>query len=721
MHGTYVEDKRVPSHERHRLNDNDLVKFGNEVTRGPGTCLPIPLSGKKLGQGKGSDFSPSTESFPPLHLVVRYSWVDDRYSARFVSHFSYANAVSDSLGRSQPTTRISQVELPPNTFQVPDYDDEDDEEDDDISFVQETVLKPKLEVVLPPPRPVQPYLKVAISEQPGQGMHCTPANPVPPPPSFTSSPLPWSSDRMAHQSSQAAHLLIAASGPSGLSEAELQSDRLAMNLDESITPSPGRSASTDLQSPAKTSSTPPTSSSSKESDKQSSVKLDVCDTHQTLTGPPVLEKRAMVVDEDLTQSESDSDEAYSPDLMVDDSEDGQRHDVLTDHRSDSYEEALIVAENNGTKAARLTEDSTNSESSRSEFSDDIGMERDEDFFIHSENKMPGTTDPLLNNAFNDYDKTPAQQEPIPYNMRPGNFTMHATRLSLPPGSSNRAPSPSDAAMAKSCDISSGSGIPGGAYPYANSHPWSNLMRSAAYNTNWPCTVDGRPHAPYDDRFDGFHYAYGASCAPGQFTSDSFRTCPSQTTMLPNQSFNPANSGTKQIERPNGTERPHQQSQPPPVSLVDTPKNGPHEVTHLPHHAPKSASKVSIDSIVDRVPDESLSSPNNKLKRKADDVTRDNIAEAANGSLPNITQAEDIQPSTRPPHSKIVSVAQVKAIQSVPTASGNAEERPAKRARTGKESGKPGFGTLAAAALAGAVVGGVGVVAALVSLPQDFFV
>jgi FHA domain len=36
MHGTYVDEKRVTAHERHRLYSEDLVKFGNEVTRGPG-------------------------------------------------------------------------------------------------------------------------------------------------------------------------------------------------------------------------------------------------------------------------------------------------------------------------------------------------------------------------------------------------------------------------------------------------------------------------------------------------------------------------------------------------------------------------------------------------------------------------------------------------------------------------------------------------------------
>lgn len=44
MHGTYVEDQRVVARERHRLYDEDLVKFGNVVTRGPGTCFVNDLT-----------------------------------------------------------------------------------------------------------------------------------------------------------------------------------------------------------------------------------------------------------------------------------------------------------------------------------------------------------------------------------------------------------------------------------------------------------------------------------------------------------------------------------------------------------------------------------------------------------------------------------------------------------------------------------------------------
>ncbi len=95
MHGTHVEDSRIKSRERHRLYDDDLIKFGNEVTRGPGTCPvndePAPICcpqstqwlplGNDLERGRKSNILELAESFPPLHVVVRFSWVDDRYAS----------------------------------------------------------------------------------------------------------------------------------------------------------------------------------------------------------------------------------------------------------------------------------------------------------------------------------------------------------------------------------------------------------------------------------------------------------------------------------------------------------------------------------------------------------------------------------------------------------------------------------------------------------------
>ena len=740
MHGTYVEDRRIASHERHRLYSDDLVKFGNEVTRGPGTCLvndePAPFCchqpirwlplRNELKRGTRSDISTLPESFPPLHVLVLYSWVDDRYSARFAHPPSYADAVTGSSGRSQDTQRISQVELPPNTFQVPDYDDEEVEDNEEISFIQETVLKPKLEVVVPPPTrdsqdSVQSYNIDASSEIPGQGVEVTLSNPNPPPPSFASSPLPPAYSSIDHSSSPAIYTSIETSGPSGLSEAERQADKRAMSLGEPPTSSTRSSVSADTQSPTKSSSSLPTSSLSKESDAQTNTNVKLSVNHQTSIQATDLTKRTIVVDEDLTQSEFDSDEAYSPDLMVDDSEDGQRRDAPTDYGSDSDEEALLVAETRNTELPHVEDNSTDSESSRSDISDDIGMERDEDFFVHPGTKMPGTKNSLPNTAVNQSDRKSTEQESIPYNMRPGNFAMHATRLTLPSNPLNRAPSPSDSAMAKSYDFASGSpGVAGGLYPYTNPQPWSNPMASA-YGTAWSCTLDGRSHGPYDERFGGYQYPYGASYAPGQLTSDSFRTYPSSMCVLGDQSFHPEQNGAKQSEQPSGSDRLQPPSQPP-ISISNIPNNASDDVTHLPQNHPKSAAKVSVDSIVERVLDEPLSTRNeNKLKRKADDISSDNTGELVVENPKQVTQIEDAQRPACLPHLKTASVAQVKALQNVPSASGREEERPAKRARTTVKTRKPSFATLVATAVAGAVVGGVGVVAALVSLPPDFFV
>lgn len=527
---------------------------------------------------------------------------------------------------------------------------------------------------------------------------------------------------MANPYSSAVQSSIAASGPSGLSEAEWQADKRAMNIDENPASSTGTSTSTNLESPAKSNSSLPTSSQSKETDDHSNVKLKLLINHQTSGQPMGLQKRPIIVDEDLTQSESDSDEAYSPDLMVDDSEDGQNRDVPTDYGSDSDEEALLMAENHDTSVASVAGDSTDSESSRSVFSDDIGMERDEDFFFGSDNKTPGTKDALPNNALNASNEAPTEHEQVPYNMRPGNFTMQSTRLNLPSNPLNRAPSPSDAAMAKPCDFpTGGAGVPGGPYPYPNQQLWSNSMTSA-YNSAWPCALDGRNHGPYDERFSGFQYPYGASYAPGQFTSESFRTYPSQMSMLQDQGFNPDNSCTKPLDRPGCVEPAQPRLQPPPISISSGSDTAPPEVPQHLRNLPIPAAKVSIDSIVQKVSDEPLSPPNTtKLKRKADEMTDDAVAAPASESLKQVAQAQDLQPLMCPPHSKIASLAQIEAIQNVSSASGNEQQRPAKRARTGNETRKPSFATLAATALAGAVVGGVGVVAALVSLPQDFFV
>jgi hypothetical protein len=662
-----------------------------------------------------SNFLESLESFPPLHVVVRFSWVDDMYIIHTAYCCSPADTVTHSFARPQLLSRISQTELPPNTFQVPDYDDDDDDEEEEegISFVQETVLKPKIEVVLFPTSRANPgnslepiVVEDSTSEEPGQGIHTTHSNATAPPPSFASRLVRSQYESLAHLPSAKVQM-SAEAGPSGLSEAERQVDKRAMNLDEHTTSSLGSGVSTNRESSAKSNSSLPTSSHTKESDELAKPSLGGFVSHSLSSKPTAAKKRTMSVDEDLTQSESGSNGANSHDLMVDDSEDGQRSEGPTDYGSDYDEEALLIAENHAEE-----EDFTDGESS-SVISDDIGMDHDEDFFGHF-GKIPGTKQTLPNNGPKVHDKVVTQQEQIPYNMRPGNFSMQATRLSLPPSSLNRAPSPSDAAMVKSSDFASS--VPGmaGGYSYLNPTPWSNPMASA-YGPTWSCALDRRSHPPYDDRYTTYPYTYGGSYVPGHSSLESMGVYESQMIMPLHQSID----ATSKVDRVGGTERPQKV----PISISKPLNNDSPEVAQPIQDAPKSVAKVSIDSIVERVSDEPVSSLiDNKLKRKADDMASDKIEESASEGSKQTKPAGEIQASICPPPLRTINMAQLKSLQTMPPTAAEAEvERPAKRARTGNEAGKVGFATMAAAALAGFIVGGVGVIAALASLPQDFFV
>ena len=140
-----------------------------------------------------------------------------------------------------------------------------------------------------------------------------------------------------------------------------------------------------------------------------------------------------------------------------------------------------------------------------------------------------------------------------------------------------------------------------------------------------------------------------------------------------------------------------------------------------------AAKVSINNIVDQAFDRHRSSLDvTTLKRKADEILGDNSANLASEGIASedteqITLTDNTGTPGCIPTTKTVTAAQIKALQNIPSVKDNEGECPAKRARLGKETGKSSFATLAATALAGAVFGGVGVVAALVALPQDFFV
>ncbi|BDD60200.1 hypothetical protein MPDQ_002800 [Monascus purpureus] len=85
LHGTWVNDQKVPIHQDVAIHSGDVLTFGAEVTRG-------------------------AETFPPLKVRCECQWFDDR----------------DGASVSKP-----QKEIPTNCFSVPDYDDDSDIDDYD--------------------------------------------------------------------------------------------------------------------------------------------------------------------------------------------------------------------------------------------------------------------------------------------------------------------------------------------------------------------------------------------------------------------------------------------------------------------------------------------------------------------------------------------------------------------------------------------------------------
>jgi hypothetical protein len=94
MHGTYVEERKLVPRTRESLYSGDYIKFGAEVTRGPGTCwindeatpyccaqpirwLPLPKKGIPFNLFPRSNLLP--ESFPPLEMCISFDWVDEAY------------------------------------------------------------------------------------------------------------------------------------------------------------------------------------------------------------------------------------------------------------------------------------------------------------------------------------------------------------------------------------------------------------------------------------------------------------------------------------------------------------------------------------------------------------------------------------------------------------------------------------------------------------------
>jgi len=163
-------------------------------------------------------------------------------------------------------------------------------------------------------------------------------------------------------------------------------------------------------------------------------------------------------------------------------------------------------------------------------------------------------------------------------------------------------------------------------------------------------------------------------------------------------------------------------------------------------------KVSIDDIVDKQP--SITDPTihtNKLKRKADAISQSTAKETEESRVnsekslveefvfwqPNqssdsgtdqqtqhemaaqqLAQLKDSVVSTAP---ELTSTSVAGSPTTAAVEPAEASEQPVKRFKTSNPPGSSTFAKYAATAVGGVILGGIGAVAALISLPPDYFV
>ena len=153
MHGTYVNDKAVPLRGQ-TLQPEDLVRFGTEVSRGPGKSSPSVLVIRNrcaIASRQMTDIL-SPDSYSPLKVMVTFSWVDDSYvpfscwdsmGTDLASPTSFARAYGLSSYRPPPYPTF----LSRNSFSVPEIPDQDN--DSDIEIVEESmrVIPAKLIII----------------------------------------------------------------------------------------------------------------------------------------------------------------------------------------------------------------------------------------------------------------------------------------------------------------------------------------------------------------------------------------------------------------------------------------------------------------------------------------------------------------------------------------------------------------------------------------------
>jgi hypothetical protein len=685
MHGTYVEERKLVAHTRERLISGDFIRFGAEVTRGPGTCWindepapyccsqPIrwlPLSAKGDLFNDLSESNPLPESFPPLEMCISFDWIDEAYVK-----LPPWSALTNAICRPQSVPNVPTIlpaETSRNSFSVPDYDDDDDE----IEIIYESVRTPRVEVVVPSHRYTVPESDLSCAGSFTSDSSSSSEPPTPSPRASRTDLANWKQNSGNINEKSPEDVLSSHTAARERLTALSDAPSAAGFFHFSVELPPAYHQALSQPKPAAEHETVPTMTDSVHSDE------DVLD------------------DEDLTESDVEFADGSSDDLFGDDGESAQQglnaESPPPSEFEDSDEE--LEASNRGTKLMTYTK-----------VLRPFGVGEEDHITVPATERGPGASSSILS--------------PLLDNTYPPNPTSDQQNLvQKPPNNMNdaRAPSPSDAAMAKTTTAQ----LPPMEAPIQFQSPFVVPMTSdfprlssteapytrptwaawQGYTAEVPSEYTHYVSSPFNS-----HFPYQEGPFGYRQTGDLMNTDDLSDPGEENLIYKPATS--KSSDQPiDSTRFPTY-----PLTTATAPDADQNAcvlgTTNL------RATKLSIDDIVEKNTQEvSAQRGGQKLKRKADDMSTDEDASATALALSDaqviseLGLAPQAAESTQSATSQTVMPPTTDAELVVPTQTMEAVEQPArKRAKTG-------VAKYAAAVFAGVLAGGVGTMAALLALP-----
>jgi hypothetical protein len=655
------------------------------VTRGPGTCWindepapyccsqPIrwlPLSVKCDFFNSLSESNPLPESFPPLEMYISFSWTDEAYVT-----LPHCATLTDAILSPQSVPNaptMTHAEISRNSFSVPEYDDDDDE----IEIIHESVRTPRVEVVVPSRRYTVPESDLSCAGS----FTSEDSSSEPPTPSPRNSRTDIASWKQLSEK-------IKENSPEDVSSPAMARERLIALSDAPS--AAGFFHSSSEQAPAYHQGP----SQPKPAVERETVP-SMADSHHAAEDA--------MDDEDLTESDIEFADGSSDDLFDDDGESAQQ-DLIAESLPPSEFDDSDEEPQSSNRGMKLVDSTTYTQVLRP-----CGMDAEDHSNVPTTDREPVESSDFRSPLFDAiYSPNPA-----------------SVKQNLVPKTSNsmndaRAPSPSDAAMAKTTTAQ----LPHLETPVQVQAPFLVPMTSdfprlstteAPYARStwsaWPSYPADLPseyapplYPPFNSNFlyqEGpFGYRQPADYMNADDSSDrgeeETSTYQTGTFKKPDQ---PVNSTRGPI-----------------FTIATAPEVD--QDAHVLATAGLRATRLSIDDIVEKNTQEaSGQSSGQKLKRKVDDMStdEDNLATVLAPRDPQVVSelglapqaAESAQSAT--PQTVTPLTTDAELVAQTPTTEAGEQSAP-KRVKTG-------VAKYAAAVFAGVVAGGVGTMAALLALP-----